>query len=449
MDNIINNYLLTKYPKFNPEVYKILNPSIKLQSLTEYKIHFLLEGLDKLPWNIQDLYKDFNTDIYSLLNPDLEQLGIVKREHLELHFIQYGLYNNFKYSINHVVHDFDPYIYRELNLDLFSSDICNIDDLSYHYLKYGMAEKRNYRLKDIVDAPNGLNKEESLEWLRFGQYNYNGSQYRELHPSLSKLTETELRQHWLDVGRLEYINCINKDKLLVIIPGLGNPHFDTKIQILLNNITTLRKSHIHISLYIFLYSEEHLKELQEKLQNIQIDINIICKPGVIGQFIYNDISNTLVKNYDYILFILDDIELDKRYNINDCINLYKTYNMDILSFPLTSGSNTAHDFMLQKQDFKNNILEVNFIEFFSYFMNPETFYRYKKFFNKDTCWLWGIDYTLYKYNFRLFRIEYLPIKHYFRNSGYSANLPDPNLELAYIKKNYNCISSMEIVNIVV
>jgi hypothetical protein len=447
METIINNYLLTKYPKFNPEIYRLLNPSIKLSSSTDYKIHYLLEGLDKFPWNIQEVYKDFNTTIYSLLNPDLEELGIVKREHLELHFLQYGLFNNLKYTINHQVPDFDPDIYRELNLDLFHSNICNALDLSYHYLKYGINEKRHYRLIEVLDSPTGLNKEETLEWLRFGQYNYNSSQYKELHPKLNKLSETELRQHWLDVGRLEYINCIHKDKLLVIIPGFGVPHFDKKLDILLNNIKTLRNSNIDISLYIFLYSEEHLNLLQEKLQNIQIDINIISKPGVIGQFIYNDIPNTLVENYDYILFILDDIELDKEININDLIGLYKKYDMDIVSFPLTNDSDTAHDFMLQMDRYKDNILEVNFIEFFSYFMNPETFYRYKAFFNKDTYWLWGIDYTLHKYNFRLFRLEYLPIKHYFRNSGYSHNLPDPQKELAYIKANYNCISSMEIINV--
>jgi hypothetical protein len=447
MEAIINNYLLNKYPTFNPEIYKLLNPSIKLQTLNDYKIHFLLEGLDKLPTKIQDVYKDFNADIYSVINPDLEKLGIVKKEHLELHFLQYGLYNNLKYCINHVFSDFDPDIYRELNIDLFYSNICNAHDLSYHYLKYGAVEKLHYRLIEVLDAPIGLNKEESLEWLRFGQYNYKSSQYKELHPNLDKLSESELRKHWLDIGRLEYINCICKDKVLVIIPGLGNPHFHTKLEILLNNISTIRNSSVDISIYIFLYSQEHLNELQFALQNIQMDINIICKPGVIGQFIYNDISHSLVKKYDYILFILDDIELDKGYNITDCIYMYKKYNMDILSFPLTSESNTAHSFMLQKEEFKNNILEVNFIEFFSYFMNTETLYRYKKFFNSDTCWLWGIDYTLYKYNFRLFRIEYLPIKHYFRNSGYSGHLPDPNLELEYIKKNYNCISSMEIINI--
>jgi DNA-directed RNA polymerase II subunit RPB1 len=52
-------------------------------------------------------------------------------------------------------------------------------------------------------------------------------------------------------------------------------------------------------------------------------------------------------------------------NISQIIKIYKQYKINILGFPLTPESDTAHTFMYQNNDYiklNKTLLEVNFIE---------------------------------------------------------------------------------------
>jgi hypothetical protein len=90
--------------------------------------------------------------------------------------------------------------------------------------------------------------------------------------------------------------------------------------------------------------------------------------------------------------------------------------------------------------------ETNFIEYFVYFISSLKFPKYLNFFNKDTKWCWGIDLSLYNNGMKLGMLDMYPLKHYFKASSYSKNLPNPMKELDNIKSRYRIVKNMVILN---
>ena len=359
---------------------------------------------------LEENYPNFHWEIYRAINKDIH---LSSKLEYEAHFLLYGLEECRKWKITDVISDFDWENYKKLNPQL--GNIGNNSQIEYelHYLTLGIHQKLPYN------------------------YIYNSN---------NNISDTIIKQ----IDNTNNLDALKN--ILVIIPGFGEPYLDLKIQILEKNIATLAKSiqpNIQIRILIFLYSKDKFHYLANHFKNFSIPVTIFPKTGIIGEFIYKYVDNKLITPFDYLFFILDDIELHPETNIKDLIKLYNYYNMNILGFPLTQESPTPHEFMKIKPEYiKENtpILKVNFVEFFCYFMNIYSFHKYKKFFEETTYWLWGIDLILHNYGFHIYRLEHLPIKHYLKNTNYHKHLPDPYIELNLVKSKYKCISDKKVLS---
>lgn len=217
---------------------------------------------------------------------------------------------------------------------------------------------------------------------------------------------------------------MSSNKLLIIIPGFGGSieHRELKKKLISKNLEILRNTYNGlIDVYIFCYDNQGTK-----LNIKDVNIKEICESGIIGQFIYKYIKQSLVEKYDNLIILLDDIELNNNTNVNKLIELQNKYNADILSPSLTRDSEYSHEFMLQ--DGNNKIRDVNFIELFFYFFNKNSFLKWLGLLDDKSAWLWGIDQSLYFNKFKLLLIDSIPMKHYLRGAATNPNLPSPHLE---------------------
>ena len=214
------------------------------------------------------------------------------------------------------------------------------------------------------------------------------------------------------------------EKLLIIVPGFGGNknEIELKRKLIWENLKLIRKTYKgEIDVEVFCYSDVSL--------GVKIDcVNIkeTLEKGVIGQFIYKYIKHEIVNNYNNVIVMLDDIQLDNNTNLSELIHIQKKYNVDIISPSLTCDSQYTYRFMLK--DSHNMIRDVNFIELFFNLFTKNSFIKWLNLLDGNTSWLWGIDKSLYFNNFKMFIIDTIPIKHYLKGNSYNISLPNPQQE---------------------
>jgi GR25 family glycosyltransferase involved in LPS biosynthesis len=216
----------------------------------------------------------------------------------------------------------------------------------------------------------------------------------------------------------------NHYKLLLVIPGFGNPQFDFKKSILLKNINTIRNTFTgKVDITVFNYDSK----------SVGIECNEIMKKGYIGQFIYNHLQPNIVNNYHYVILLLDDIELNENINIDTMIRNYNHYNLDIISPSLNLQSKYSHQYMLQQNT--NKIRLTQCLEFFCYLMKPSSYTKWYNLLDNKSCWLWGIDYAMFHYNISTALMDTMTITHHIKGSAYKdRSVPNPYNEYNYNSK---------------
>jgi hypothetical protein len=204
--------------------------------------------------------------------------------------------------------------------------------------------------------------------------------------------------------------------LFVIIPGFGSPHIPEKIAILQNNIRILRQSiWNNLAITIYVYDHTVFQLLPENLLNAS-EITWIYKQGILGEFIrYANIS--LIKA-DYIIILLDDVELQDNCNFEIICSYMEEYRYDILSPSLTLNSQIYYQYMLHADNVLYNIKNVSCCELLCYIMTPEA---YQKYYNEidivNNIWLAGIDLILTRYlKLRIGLLNDMNMKHHYKNN---------------------------------
>ena len=230
--------------------------------------------------------------------------------------------------------------------------------------------------------------------------------------------------------------------LFVIIPGFGGPNIEHKCQILESNIHIIRtyKWIKKLTIKICVYDKSAFTIIPDELLN-DPDINWIYKQGIVGEFLlteacpFIDIHDTI----EYILILLDDIELQSNINFSKMIEYMETFNFDIISPVLTPDSKYQFNYMLQMSNYNNIISVTSACELFCYFMKYETYVsKYYPIIEKFNPWMWGLDMMLYKYfKLNIGLINGMTMKHHYKNYAYSPinqksihtqienKLPDP------------------------
>jgi hypothetical protein len=174
--------------------------------------------------------------------------------------------------------------------------------------------------------------------------------------------------------------------LLVVVPGFGKPQLDNKKQWLHENMALIKNTFTgRIDLRIFNYEKEPLN-----LNITGINITEHIEPGYLGEFIYKYVQPDSVLKYDYILILLDDIQLLPPTDIDSMIHQYNTGGYNILSPSLSRCSQyITHKHMATQSN--NTVRNVKWVELFCYLMDKESYIKYHSLFDKNTRWMWGID----------------------------------------------------------
>lgn len=220
-------------------------------------------------------------------------------------------------------------------------------------------------------------------------------------------------------------------KVAVIIMGFGEPYWNTKINILKNNINILNK--YNPEYFISQYTMDKTIINTNIDTNIDINLNIIKKVGILGQLLVDNWHPDKFINYDYIILLLDDIELQDNFDLDYIINMKNKYNLNIVSPSLTKDSLYTHKIMKQTND-TYVLKETKFCELFCYIMDYETYKIYYEFTDRNNPWTWGMDTILCSImKFRVGIFNNITMKHYFINKKKSSARTDMN---KYLEK-YN------------
>lgn len=170
------------------------------------------------------------------------------------------------------------------------------------------------------------------------------------------------------------------------LAAIGSPYYNTKKSILKANLKLLSK-YAKIDLFICSYDEYgSTDEIEEYIDNIYI----YNKKYMLAEFWLTNPHNELLDNYDYVLLILDDVLLMSNFNLNEMINKYKQWNLDIIS-PQIHGS--GYLYLNSKHD-NFNMAITNVLEFFVYLMTPASFKRYLDTLTMENKWTCGNDLLL-------------------------------------------------------
>lgn len=180
-------------------------------------------------------------------------------------------------------------------------------------------------------------------------------------------------------------------KLLYYIPAFGEPNIKSKLDFLEHNIEYIynqNKEPIDICINLYTPSPDKIQKLES---NKYINkVLVYEKKGVLTELFLTNPNNSIVQEYDYILFMFDDIKIIN-IDIMKMIEMKKKYNLELLSPKILKAT---HSFMnlYDCGVSVNNCLEVYFL-----LLEPKNFYKLLSLNTIENKWMWGVDY-LFGYN---------------------------------------------------
>jgi hypothetical protein len=182
-----------------------------------------------------------------------------------------------------------------------------------------------------------------------------------------------------------------ENKLLVVIPGFGKPELDLKIKILKENLKRLKSSSettfSSIRFHIFQYDMEF--DMPLDIVNDPM-VTITKEVGILGQFLNKHVTPSYVNQYDYILILLDDVEIID-VSWSELIMMKKLLKYNITSCCLQEGVMSFWSFTKHLSDKNIWIREQSMCELFCYLMDSNTYEKYYQFIDYDNPWMWGMD----------------------------------------------------------
>lgn len=221
-------------------------------------------------------------------------------------------------------------------------------------------------------------------------------------------------------GNTTLPSLLGKPSLLVVIPGFGKPEIDIKMTILKSNVKKLKESteFSSVKFHIFQYDTEF-----EMPVDIAMDplITIKKEVGILGQFLYKHVTPDYVNDYDYILILLDDVEIVD-VSWSELIMMKKLLKYDIASCCLKEGYMSYWDFTRHLIDNNVWIREQSICELFCYMMDTKTYEKYYQFIDNENPWMWGMDLILQsKMNLQCAVFNKFTASHYIRGGHTNAD----------------------------
>ena len=185
-------------------------------------------------------------------------------------------------------------------------------------------------------------------------------------------------------------------KLLYYLACIGNPQFETKLNILNQNVKIINDSiKTKFDIIINLYeTDSHYENALLKMLSSHpyIDnVHIYTKKGVLTELFLTNTYNATIHQYDYILFILDDVLLEN-IDIMAIAKIKQEYKLEIVS-PKIRKSTWPY------MNTYNDCLTINnFLEVYCLLMSPDDMVKFFSLYTVENKWMWGVDHLFGYYN---------------------------------------------------
>ena len=214
---------------------------------------------------------------------------------------------------------------------------------------------------------------------------------------------------------------MQQQSLFVIVPGFGAPHTDEKVRILENNLRIIK--HVQwtsLKIRVCCYDPSIFSVIPAHLRD-HPDIEWIYKKGIVGQFIHSLATPSDVATFEYVMILLDDVELKDSVNFCKMIEYQDRFGFDIISPSMTLNSKYQYNYMLHEPQNMFHIKVTSACEAFCYFMSRVSYEKYYLLIEpNDNPWLWGVDLTLYKYHkMKIGILNKMQMHHHYKNECYA------------------------------
>lgn len=189
----------------------------------------------------------------------------------------------------------------------------------------------------------------------------------------------------------------NKFKLLYYLPAIGNPNLNIKLDILNHNLNYLYNSinfSFDVSINCYEMDDNICDLIYNNVKKLKFIDNIYFykKKGMLTELFLTNPYNKFVVNYDYVLFIFDDIKI-KNIDLFNMIFLKNKYNIRILSPKVL---NSTHNFMHKYNDITIN----NFLEIYCILLNDKDFKKFLSLHTLKNKYMWGVDHLFGYYEIK-------------------------------------------------
>lgn len=221
-------------------------------------------------------------------------------------------------------------------------------------------------------------------------------------------------------------------KILYYLAGIGSPNYDVKKHILIDNLNLLSRQG-EVDLITNIYDETILHDLTITLLNLKCIGKYYnhVKKGVLSQLWLSNPYNTIIKNYDCVLFCLDDVRIIDL-NIRDMLEKKRDHNMHIISPKI---ENSMHTWLMTNDDTVYNFYVTSGLEIFLLLFEPTDFNKFLEVQDIENPWLWGLDFLLGHLGFNCGVYHEYKAYHLFRATNGDSALTDAGENmLKYIKK---------------
>ena len=120
-------------------------------------------------------------------------------------------------------------------------------------------------------------------------------------------------------------------RFLYYLPAIGSPNLPKKLEILNHNLHYIHENiGTNFSIIVNCYSDSN--EILAFLKQFEFLNNVFdyTKEGVLTELWLTNPHNNVIKNFDYVLFILDDV-LIQNLDIHKLIEIKTEYNLKLIS----------------------------------------------------------------------------------------------------------------------
>lgn len=217
-------------------------------------------------------------------------------------------------------------------------------------------------------------------------------------------------------------------RFVYYLAAIGNSNLERKLAILSKNLNYIYNN-INVKFDIIVNCYNNYDAINFYLQGCDFLNKILIhnKKGVLTELFLTNPYNASLVNYDYILFILDDVEIQGM-DIRSMISIKERFKIEILSPKVI---NSTHSFM---NIYDSNTLTINnAVEVYCLLLKYKDFVRFTTIHTVENKWMWGADFLFGYFNIKAGVYNGAVVKHMLLPSKRNINNAN-NLMHDYLRK---------------